>query len=244
MKRVKGFYGTDAPYVPALMLLGALPLFLGGARAFMAEDAVGVATMGLSALLLVSCAASYLYTTWRGKFVVWSSLLDGLRLSGQELVLDVGCGRGAVLLMVAGRLTTGKAVGIDLWQARDQSGNSMDATKRNAHAEGVESRVGLHTGDMRKMPFGDGSFDVVVSSLAVHNVPDAPGRADAAREMARVLKPGGVLLLADFKFTAEAQSTLRAAGLDVETRGLGVRFWYGGPWAATRLVTARKRAAA
>jgi arsenite methyltransferase len=94
---------------------------------------------------------------------------------------------------------------------------------------------------MRQLPFGDATFDVVSSSLAIHNVPDAEGRGKAVREIARVLKPGGRALVADFKFTGDYAKTLEAAGLvEVRSRRLGVRFWYGGPWAATTLVSARK----
>jgi arsenite methyltransferase len=67
----------------------------------------------------------YLHTTLRGKFVVWADLLDQLHLRGDERILDMGCGRGAVLLMAAQRLTTGRAAGVDLWRNVDQSGNSL-----------------------------------------------------------------------------------------------------------------------
>ena len=53
-------------------------------------------------------ASSFLYTTRRGKFQVWEEILDGLHLRGDERVLDMGCGRGAVLTAVAKRLTTGR----------------------------------------------------------------------------------------------------------------------------------------
>lgn len=228
----RGEYGFDAPYVPALMVLGSLPLWLGAIRA---PDLVGTLMMGVSAAVLVFCAGTFIFTTRRGKFVVWNELLN---LRGDERVLDVGCGRGAVLLLAAQRLTSGKATGIDLWQKQDQSGNALEATQRNAKAEGVN--VELHTGDMRALPFADASFDVIVSSLAVHNVPDAEGRAKAVKEMLRVLAPGGRLLLADFKFTKAYAQTLRESGIEVEERGLGVRFWYGGPWAATTLISAKK----
>src|SRR4029453_6551329 len=109
-------------------------------------------------------AFSFYYTTRRGKFVVWESILDGLRLRGDERVLDMGCGRGAVLIAVAKRLTSGRATGIDLWSMKDQSGNASDVTKRNAVLEGVVERVAIETGDMRSLPFADGSFDVVLSS--------------------------------------------------------------------------------
>lgn len=238
----KGEYGFDAPYVPALMLLGSIPLWVGAVNAAMRGDVVGVATMGLSAAFLVFCAGTFIFTTRTGKFVVWDELLAGLSLKGDERVLDVGCGRGAVLLLAAQRLSSGKATGIDLWQVQDQSGNALEATQRNASAEGVSERVELHTGDMRKLPFDDASFDVIVSSLAIHNVPDAEGRAQSVKEIARVLKPGGRVLLADFKFTSDYAKSLKDAGLsEVTTRGLGVRFWYGGPWAATTLVSATRR---
>jgi hypothetical protein len=59
--------------------------------------------------------------------------------------------------------TTGEATGVDIWQAEDLSGNRPEATLENARREGVEDRVRIHTADMRKLPFPDGTFDVVVS---------------------------------------------------------------------------------
>src|SRR5204862_2541961 len=92
-------------------------------------------------LFMLAALGSYLYTTLRGKFVVWAELLDQLKLRGDERILDMGCGRGAVLLMAAQRLTTGRATGVDLWRSADQSGNSMEASRRNAIAEGVAERA-------------------------------------------------------------------------------------------------------
>src|SRR5262249_8527024 len=121
-------------------------------------------------VFLLACAGSCLYTTLRGKFVVWANLLVQLGLRGDERILDLGCGRGAVLLLAAQHLTTGQAVGMDLWRGGDQSGNAADATRRNAVTEGVADRVELHTADMTALPLDDDSFDLVVSSLAMHNI--------------------------------------------------------------------------
>lgn len=93
----------------------------------------------------MACVGCGLYASRRGRFVVWAELLDQIPWRGDERVLDLGCGRGAVLLMAAQHLTTGRAVGVDLWKRGDQSGNAAKATQRNAAAEGVGDRVELHT---------------------------------------------------------------------------------------------------
>lgn len=242
----RGDYGFDAPYAPLLMALGgtcliALSLWNLWTGAEGSRRAAILAP-GLTGLWLYLNAGSYVYTTRAGKFAVWSDLLDRLALKGDERLLDVGCGRGAVLLMAAQRLPRGRAVGVDVWSATDQSGNAEEVTRRNATLEGVTERIELHTADMRQLPFESDSFDVVVSSLAIHNVPHAAERAKALREVARVLKPGGKLAIADIRHTSVYARELAACGLKItERRSLGYRFWYGfGPWAATRLIAATK----
>ena len=186
-------------------------------------------------------AYSFFYTTRRGKFQVWNAILDGLRLRGDERVLDMGCGRGAVLTAVAARLTSGRATGIDLWSTHDQSGNARDVTLRNASLEGVAGRIEIETGDMRALPFPDGAFDLVVSSLAIHNIRSNGDRAKAIAEAWRVLKPGGRLAIADIRATALYARALQDLGATgVERRRLGWRFSYGNPFAGTSLVTASK----
>lgn len=235
-------YGFDSPYVPIGLCVAALLGFVAAG----ACGAVGWRRMAALSLVIAFIfalsAASFLFTTRQGKFAVWSELLDGLRLRGDERLLDVGCGRGAALLLAAKRLTSGRAVGIDMWSTIDQSGNSESTTLRNAALEGVRECVELHTGDMRKLPFQDRSFDVVTSSLAIHNIVDEDGRARALQEIWRVTKPGGTALLADIRHTAEYARRLAALpDASVEHRRLGWRFWYGGPQAATGLVTMRRR---
>jgi SAM-dependent methyltransferase len=234
---------VDAPYILAGLACGAIVLMIIG----IGVTVVFGLAVGLPPLLLAAVAAAasgvYLHTTRRGKFQVWSRLLDECDLRGDARLLDIGCGRGAVLLMAAKRLTTGRAVGVDLWRTVDQSGNALDVTERNAVAEGVGDLVELHTGDMMALPFGDGEFDVVVSNMAVHNVRAAEGRARAVEEAARVLRPGGRLFIADIMATDEYRRRLTELGLtDVRIRPLGWRMWWGSPLLSTRLVSAAKPA--
>jgi ubiquinone/menaquinone biosynthesis C-methylase UbiE len=82
---------------------------------------------------------------------------------------------------------------------------------------------------------------VVLSSLAIHNIREKEGREKAVAEAVRVLRPGGRLALADFRNTQAYAAQLRELGLErvLHTR-LDWRFWYGGPWTATKLVLAEK----
>ncbi|MGW5362859.1 class I SAM-dependent methyltransferase [Actinopolymorpha pittospori] len=237
----RGSYGVDAPFVPLGFAGAAVALTVVGVVAtVMRGIAVGWLPFLLAALMVVSLLV-YMHATWRGKFQVWSRLLDELGLRGHERLLDIGCGRGAVLLMAAGRLDSGRAVGVDLWRTVDQSGNAQEVTERNAVAEGVSDRVELHTGDMMALPFESDGFDAVVSSLAIHNVRTPEGRARAIDEAVRVLRPGGRLVVTDISATGEYLRRLTALGLvDVRVRPLGWRMWWGGPWMSTRVVSATK----
>lgn len=244
MNALHGDYGVDAPYVLYALAGSAVAAALVAIVAFVAfrTSLPGFAVM---AFFLALSAASYLWTTRRGKFAVWAELLDALAPRGNERLLDVGCGRGAVLMLAAKRLPGGRAVGVDLWSSKDQSGNRERTTLRNATLEGVRERIELHTADMRKLPFPDRSFDIVTSSLAIHNIGSAAGREQALAEILRVLKPGATALIADIGHTA-AYARYFAAQPDttVEHRGLGWRFWYGGPHVATALLSVRRSGAA
>ncbi|MBE3598372.1 MAG: methyltransferase domain-containing protein [Limnochordaceae bacterium] len=148
-------------------------------------------------------------------------LLDLIELRGYEKVLDVGCGRGLLLTAAARRLTTGQAIGVDIWNAADQSGNSPQATWANARAEGVAGRIQLVTGDVRRLPFRDGEFDAVVSSLVLHNLGGAEERRRALGQIMRALKPGGRFAILDFLHVKGYAKVLRQLGaLDVHVTGL------------------------
>ncbi len=233
--RPRGSYGFDAPR------LLAVPIGL-----VVAEVAQAIFTRSrwslLGAALIAGCVGLGYHTSRHGKFVVWSRLLSDLRLAGDERILDLGCGRGALLILAARHLTTGRAVGIDIWTA-DQSGNAVTATLRNAAAEEVADRVSLHTADLTRLPYHDATFDHVVSNVAIHNVKAATAVDHAIDEAVRVLRPGGRLLIADLRYTRRYRRRLVGLRLQqVTRRSLGWRMWWTGPWLPTHLVTAGKPA--
>jgi arsenite methyltransferase len=237
----RGDYGWDAPYGLVIFAGAAVVGGILAAIAWSEGASRSAALMTFYCAFFLANAASFWYTTRHGKFIEWERILDGLRLRGDEGVLDLGCGRGAVLTAVARRLTTGRATGVDIWSRKDQSGNARDVTVRNAALEGVSDRVAVETSDMRALPFPDATFDLVVSSLAIHNIRSDADRRRAVDEGFRVLKPGGRMVIADIRAARTYESELRSLGAtNVERRRLGWRFWWGNPIAATKLLTASK----
>lgn len=240
-----GDYGVDAPPIVRTMFFAGIAFVVAGIASHRAL--VSIQWLIAFVLLLVGLlagagaivmAALMVWSGKVGKLRFRERLIDSLALHGTETVVDVGCGRGLLLTAAARRLTTGKAIGIDLWLDADQSGNCPEATLANAEVEGVADRVEVKTGDMRELPFEDQTVDVVVASLAIHNIPDKEGRAKAVREIARVLKPNGQVVLLDFKCTDEYVQTLHELGW-YETRLSGLQFQVFPP---VRIVTGRKLA--
>jgi arsenite methyltransferase len=247
LTRPRGRYGVDGDYrlIPAPAIFGGYLLLCLAAAVFAGKLLVsGQTLIGLGvavvAVLLVAVGVSVRRFSRRGKFEVWARLLTHIGLRGDERVLDLGCGRGAVLLTAAKLVPHGRAVGVDIWRA-DQTGNSPEATLANADAEGVADRVELHTADMTDLAFPDDSFDLVVSNLAIHNLPDNHARQLAIVEAVRLLRPGGHVAIADLGFTRQYAAWLRQCGMvDVERRSLGWRAWWGVPFIQTHAVTATK----
>ena len=129
------------------------------------------------------------------------------RIQPGDAVLDVGCGTGTLAMEVARRVgTTGRVAGVD--PGTEQIARARAKAARR-HVP-IEFQIGL----IEQLPFPDQTFDVVLSTLMMHHLPH-PLKRQGLAEIARVLKPGGRLVIADFKRKQERQ-------------GQAVRFHAGG----------------
>jgi arsenite methyltransferase len=212
-------YGVDAPGLVRFFLrAGTVVAALFFATHFLLGYSsvwrlLVVLFLGIAAIYLIGMGSLMLFWSKVTKVRQRERTLDLILWRGNERVLDVGCGRGLMLIGAALRLTTGRATGIDIWDAKDQSANSPQGTSDNAGKAGVLDKIEIRTGDMRKLPFEDRSFDVVVSHWVVHNLADEADRNLALSEMVRVLCSGGQLILCDIEHRDAYVAKLKVLGL-------------------------------
>jgi ubiquinone/menaquinone biosynthesis C-methylase UbiE len=132
--------------------------------------------------------------------------VDLAQLQTGEAALDVGCGTGTLALLAKERVgATGRVAGIDPGPRQIARARAKAARRRLP----IDVQVGV----IEQLPFPDRSFDVVFSTLMMHHLPDDLKRQGLA-EIARVLKPGGRLVMVDFKrgTKRQDQSTRLGAG--------------------------------
>jgi arsenite methyltransferase len=212
-------YGIDAPGLVRFFLIAGVVSATCGVLAILTLNSISLWVMLIK--ILFTTAAIYLLgmgslMLFWSKFIkvrTRENVLGLVSWRGNEQVLDVGCGRGLMLIGAAKRLTTGQAIGIDIWEAKDQSSNSLPAVLENVRIAGVQNRVDVQTADCRSLPFKDRSFDVVVSHWVVHNLPLEEDRIRAISEMERVLRPEGTLILCDIEHRDSYLTNIRSLGL-------------------------------
>lgn len=214
-------YGWDAPHIMLGMLavgfaLVAPSVALVALNPFLYSQAVGVVLAVAGAVPLMLGLAMLQYGL-AGKLRTRDAIVNLVKWRGDETVLDVGTGAGMLLIAAGKRLTRGgQGIGIDIWSAKDLSDNAVETTRRNISIEGVEDRVDVRTDDATRLSFPDATFDVALSLLCIHNIEPKSDQAVACREIARVLKPGGRVVIGDYIPTHDYAAALREAGLDVK----------------------------
>lgn len=111
------------------------------------------------------------------------------RLSGDEVVLDVGAGSGYFSLAIAKKLKTGKVICFDL------SEEMLQRLKRKAKTEDLENKIQIMSGEASSFELNDKSVDLVVSNFVLHEVSSPE---TVLKEIVRVLKPNGWVIITDF----------------------------------------------
>ncbi len=108
--------------------------------------------------------------------------------AGQEELLDVACGTGDFAI-AAVRTGVKRVTGIDI------SAGMVDIGKRKVEALGLSGRIALEIGDSEQMRFPDNAFDAVTVAFGVRNFEHLE---QGLREMCRVLRPGGKVVILEF----------------------------------------------
>jgi arsenite methyltransferase len=237
-------YGLDAPRLvrhmfsrAAWTLLTALVLYFINRQEYPGPALRMAGVIALIGLGFLAVGGVMIWSSRVAKLRLRDRMLDSLALEGSERVLDAGCGLGLLAIGAAKRLNkAGRVIGIDNWDPTRLSGSSMEAARENAKREGIGEKVRFETSDLTRLSYPNDNFDVVVSSLAIHNLPEHEQRVQAVLELHRVLKPGGKLLIHDVLHTADYAKILKQAGAqDINLSGTSL-LWC----VPSRTLTARK----
>jgi len=132
----------------------------------------------------------------RGLWVIntpYRRILKAASITAQDKVLDLGCGIGNILIALAERTDFSRPpVGVDV------SPELIRIGERELARAGLRDRIRLQVAPATRLPFDDGSFDVVLTSHVLKHLDDET-LLTSFREVVRVLRPGGRFLLWEFE---------------------------------------------
>jgi ubiquinone/menaquinone biosynthesis C-methylase UbiE len=156
-------------------------------------------------------AGLVIHSAARYDFIVWLFTLGGERrfrnnilrladLQAGETVLDIGCGTGTLAVLAKAQVgPEGRVYGVDA--SPEMIGHAQEKARK------AKAEVQFAQATAQTLPYADASIDVVLSTLMLHHLPKK-ARPEIAREIRRVLKPGGRFLAVDFAKPAAGQRNL------------------------------------
>ena len=149
----------------------------------------------------------------RGLWVIntpYRRILAAANISPLDRVLDLGCGIGNILIALSERIAfTRPPIGVDVSPAL------IDLGRSEIRKAGLDQKIELRVASATRLPFDDGSFDVVLTAHVIKHLDDQ-ALAACFREVARLLPPGGRFLMWEFKkspLSAPIFISARATGL-------------------------------
>jgi arsenite methyltransferase len=214
-------YGIDAPkvitnlFIITPLLFGSSILFLHFSIADIIKTIGLIGLWGGGAVCFLEGILMIVYAR-NGKFRHRDRILNLVDWRGDETVLDVGTGLGLLMNGAAKRLTTGKCIGIEIWNKKDLSSNSYQQAILNSKSEGVADKIEIRYQNILDTSFQDKSFDIILSNLCLHNIYSSNKRKLACRELYRILKQNGLVIISDFRFTDQYRKEFENLGMITE----------------------------
>lgn len=201
-------YGNWIPYSLVMVSLAAALALLFAGNAL--KNVVGWLSSVLTVFSLGALVYAYYmlrarmalsYTGGQVQSYVLDDVIERLRkssFSGKGMLLDIGCGNGALTIKAAKKWPQLRVVGIDSWGK--MWGYSQSQCEENAKLENVAAHVSFRAGDAAKLSFVDETFDGAVSNFVFHEVRAQPDKRALILEALRVLRPGGAFAFQDTFF--------------------------------------------
>ena len=197
------------PYMVMLMIflvLGMLLIGWGVLRDIRFSIYLGFA-ISLYGLVTTIAWGLARYVIPGNRITVARDAISKLCLSGSEHVIDVGSGRGLYAIEAAKKLDNGKVLAIDVWDPEvvshlkfqhklsQPTGNTLENAVQNAELAGVKDKIQFSNMDANHMEFKNDSFDIAICAFIIGHLREH--RKHAIKEIYRVLKPDGTLMLVD-----------------------------------------------
>ena len=213
-------YGIDEPRsIIMLVVAGVLAIVVGFVISdYMKATDATIARLGLLVgpaigLLILAVGAALYWSSRQGRVTEVHKIIGSIPWGGNEVVLDLGCGRGLAMVSAARVLDQGYTVGVDMWVKSHLSGNDPRSIFANAAVAKVGDKVVPVKADPVHLPFVRSSIDVMVSGNSFHRLVKRRDREAAFKEVIRVLKEGGRIGIVDAGNGGEYARILRSLGM-------------------------------